>query len=292
MASNAPSLTPRSPELPDFTKTIEVPSLNFEAGRPMSRPLPLSPAQIAAMQQSLDRQKNWALMTPAEILGVPTPEKILGIPERDATGAQKNQTVMERYLERSNARQAGATNGAAVYNSSPEWNVPGREQARSNPEFSGSKNNDNPSAMNSFFGQTPDNRSTDANQNFSTPWQKPFASPAVVPVQTPEQLATAEEFQKLLQPHSSQASIAPAGFNSSLKTPPDTFLTQPPANPSGASFTPLSSGVGMPAGVQPLPGLFGGKNPSTTPVTPEWKPKLPPWMSSTPQSGTMPQRQF
>src|SRR5712675_1637538 len=56
MVSNAPSLTPRSPELPEFTKTIEVPSLNFEAGRPMPRPLPLSPAQMAAMQQSLDRE--------------------------------------------------------------------------------------------------------------------------------------------------------------------------------------------------------------------------------------------
>src|SRR5258708_7044227 len=138
MVSNAPSLTPRSPELPEFTKTIEVPSLNFEAGRPMPRPLPLSPAQMAAMQQSLDREKNWTLMTPAEILGVPTPEKILGIPERDATGARKNQTITERYLERENARQTGVTNGAAIFNSSPEWNFQNRQQARLNPEFSGS----------------------------------------------------------------------------------------------------------------------------------------------------------
>jgi hypothetical protein len=231
------------------------------------------------------------LMTPAEILGVPTPEKILGIPQRDA-GAGKNQTAIERYLEREYAAQTGATNRNAIYNRNPseEWNASSREQARLNPGFSSPENNTNSSAMNSFFGETPDNRNAEANQNAVTVWQKPFASPSVAPAQTPEQLAAAEGFQKLLQPHSSQSSVAT--FSSYSKTTPDTFLMQPAASPAGNSFVPLSSGIGMPTGVQPLPGIFGEKKSSTTPVAPEWKPKSPPWMSSIPQSGTMSQREF
>jgi len=67
---------------------------------------------------------------------------------------------------------------------------------------------------------------------------------------------------------------------------------QPAAIPVGASYVPLSSGIAMPAGVTPLPGLLGPTNMGLTTRAPEWKPELPPWLSSGPQPGVIPQRKF
>ena len=60
----------------------------------------------------------------------------------------------------------------------------------------------------------------------------------------------------------------------------------------GASFTPLSSGIAMPAGLAPLPGLLGPTNTGLPALVPEWKPQPPPWLSSAPQLGVIPQRKF
>jgi hypothetical protein len=62
--------------------------------------------------------------------------------------------------------------------------------------------------------------------------------------------------------------------------------------PMGASYTPLSSGIAVPSGVAPLPGLLGPTNAALPAFAPEWKPQPPPWMSSAPQPGVIPQRKF
>ena len=69
-------------------------------------------------------------------------------------------------------------------------------------------------------------------------------------------------------------------------------VAQPAAIPMGASYTPLSSGIAMPAGVAPLPGLLGPTNVVAPPLAPEWTPPPPPWVSSGPQLGVIPQRKF
>ena len=75
---------------------------NWFATGLLPAPLPpaISPGQARQMQQLLDEQKNWALLTPEQILGPPTREKILGIADRDAFGQPKNETGMMQYLER------------------------------------------------------------------------------------------------------------------------------------------------------------------------------------------------
>src|SRR5580693_8522200 len=78
-------------------------------------PTPVSPEQVMEWQKLLDNKKNWTLLTPEEILGVPTAEKILGLPEPDD---EKNLTVTERYLKRLNDQEqsVSATNALRLQN--------------------------------------------------------------------------------------------------------------------------------------------------------------------------------
>src|SRR5882672_7132159 len=59
------------------------PTASFDILPGAQRPAPISPEQALQWQKFLDKKKNWTLMTPEEILGVPTPEKILGILDPD-----------------------------------------------------------------------------------------------------------------------------------------------------------------------------------------------------------------
>jgi hypothetical protein len=56
-----------------------------------------NPVSAAQWRKFLDGKKNWTLMTPEEILGVPTPEKILGLtdPKED-----DKLSLTERFLQR------------------------------------------------------------------------------------------------------------------------------------------------------------------------------------------------
>jgi hypothetical protein len=278
MATNlAPSLTPRRVEMPELLSGLRAPMIPTPPSlQPPPAPVQMmTPAQSASAQQELDRQKNWTLLTPAEILGVPTLESTMGVSERNAAGEKKNQTALERYFDRRQRDEKMAmTNQAASINQTPDWSLQGRRQPELNPGFSTTRNN-------SFYG-TPDNPAN-ANQEGVTAWTKSFTSQTISPpVQTPEQMAAAqaaaEDFQKLLQPRMATLSRNTPSTVSASTTPNSIFA--PPAPSAGTSFTPVSSGVITPQGVTPLLGPTSVKNPSTTPVTPEWKRKLPPWMSS------------
>src|SRR5471032_1860811 len=121
-ASNAPSLASPPPVAPGFADTIHAPGFNFEPPSKTSAPPP-APAAARVSPGEADRRKNWALMTPAEILGVATPENILKIPERDAAGRRMDPTAVERFYERQNQVQ---TNGVP----SLRGNFPGGEYGR------------------------------------------------------------------------------------------------------------------------------------------------------------------
>lgn len=286
--NSAPSLEPPATELPDFIKIVQSPLIPTP---PSMQPPPapvviISPAQAAAAQQQLDREKNWTLLTPAEILGVPTLANTLGVSERNASGEIKNQTALERYFGRQQRSENTAmTNEANALNSSSEWSLQGRDQSQSSPNFSSRQNN-------SVFGGAQNN-DLNANQSAAT-WPSTFGSqqtPSPV-VQTPEQMAAAqaeaqadaENFQKLLQPGLATSAVKATPAMTPVKIASDSFFGTPATVSPGNSFTPVSSGVMVPQGVTPLFGPTSEKNPSTTPVTPEWKRKLPPWMSSGPSS--------
>jgi hypothetical protein len=250
------------------------------------------------MQRLLDERKNWALLTPGEILGLPTPEKILGIPDRDAFGRPKDETVVLRFYERqdqlrvhTNSDNPGAENAASGLDNSGSLN-PKMDTGVWTPAASGLENS---AMLSRFLNGTPDTGAVAAGVPGSD-WPKSFTMPAS-PKPTPEQQAALDQFQQLLQPHpGSAATVQLPAFGSPLFSSSSAASNPVPAPataiPMGASYTPLSSGIATPTGVAPLPGLLGPTNLGLPAFAPEWKPQQPPWMSSAPQPGVVPQRKF
>jgi hypothetical protein len=305
VSSNMPSLAAKPPVLLEMANAIQSPAVKFgdsseAAPLPESQPPAISPAQVQQMQRLLDERKNWALLTPEEILGLPTQEKILGIPERDASGQPKNEPVMARYYERQEQSQARTNNDYfGVPDSTPRGDSSDDQEIPMNAYIwtPTSSSPGNSALMDQFLSGTPDGRaaSAQAPENGS---MKPFDQPAPPPKDKSEQEAEMEQFQQLLQSHppSGGAANAPAlggPIFSSSSTAPIPAPEQPTALiPVGASYTPLSSGIATPAGLTPLPGLLGPTNAALPVFAPEWKPQPPPWASSAPQLGVIPQRKF
>jgi len=299
VSSNLPSLAPKPPGMTDFENAIQSPAPKFggASGNGLPTPPPsLSPAQVQQMQRMLDERKNWALSTPEQILGLPTQEKILGIQDRDALGQPKNESVVAQYYERQEMSRTRTNNdNYAAPGPAPQWGFSGGQPARTAPDIwtpSGSRPGNSP-FLNQFLNGTPDNRDA-ASRTSQGGWPKPFSQPAPAPKVTPEQEQAMAQFQQLLQPRS------PSGGGAKNPASDSPFFS-PSSTPAsgrsaaiqiGASFTPLSSGIAMPAGPTPLPGLLGPTNAAAALFAPAWKPQPPPWMSSQPQLGVIPQRKF
>jgi len=304
VSSNTPSLTAKPPGSWDFANAVQSPaqgsSVSSETGL-LPAPLPpaISPGQARQMQQLLDERKNWALLTPEQILGLPTREKILGIVDRDAFGQPKNETVVMQYVERQDqlrARTNSVNYGAA--DPAARGDLSGSLKPQVNSDFwnpAGGRPG-NSGLMEQLTGVTPDS-GADAARTPKSIWQKSFTLPEPETKTTPEQQAAMNQFQELLQPRSlpgGAAKSTPLGgplFSMPAATP-NPAPSPPAAIPIGASFTPLSSGVATPAGLTPLPGLLGPTNTGLPALVPEWKPQPPPWLSSEPQLDVVPQRKF
>ncbi len=227
-------------------------------------------------------------MTPEEIMGVPTPEKILGITESAPGGTPKKQSAEERYMERQGRQQNSRTNAVAANAFQPAPNFFGNQDFQWNPNLLNSRNNDpeNPTAMNPFMDNATANNAG-FNQNTAAQWLRSPAPRVTTP--TPEQQAAMDQFRKLLEPRSPPPSAAGTADNfSAPRTRPDPFVGNSPL--IGAPSAPTAGAIGMPARVAPLPGILGQTNAPAAP--PSWKPELPPWMSSAPQPGVIPQRKF
>jgi hypothetical protein len=295
--SSTPSLVQPSSPLPSLPSTMQAPVSPFSYNAPDNFPdLPPSPANSAEqqrMEKMLSDRKNWTLMTPEEIFGVTTEKS--SQPERDAMGQGKNQTQLERYLERENQSPDGRTNDWQNDRANSPWNI-SRDPDNANPFDSRHNGNDPfgaPQNLNRLFdGQR--NGDVPANQNGTVSWDV-FSTPAP---QTPvksnlEQLAAMERFRQLLEPSPAPPPSSPqSAFFSAPKAVLDPNLTQPDfvVNPAGASFTPLSSGIGKPAGLTPLPGIT--PHLAQPVAAPSWAPQPPPWVSQTPQPFAAPQWKF
>jgi len=294
--TNAASLAPHSPELSPVANAIKPAPLNLNFGPapassqlPMPRPASVTPEQVSKARQTADKQKNWALMTPAEIMGVPTAEKIMGIPERDANGQLKGDTVEERYLAREMKNNGnGRTNKPSAYSPDDEnWNLTksdvkrdffGRPVDAPRPAFSVFGNDENASrSSEQNFGARPANASGNGSYSYNAGQSSRS--------QTPEQIAAAREFEKLLQP---SIMMGPKSASATFSTPSPPAPANRSINMPLPPFAPASQVV-TPTGVRPLLSSGAEKDTSMTPV---WKPQLPPWMSTTPQPGTVPQRKF
>src|SRR6185312_1922520 len=147
-ASNTvPSLAPKPADLSPFINSIRQPPPDFSF-TPKSQPLPqpqqtISPAQAEQLRQALNRQKNWTLLTPAEIMGVQTPEKIFGLAETNA-----NQSLAERYFQRQ--EQADARTNAYIF--SPEWNLANKERVNQEANVSDANPKANEPMFSPAFG--------------------------------------------------------------------------------------------------------------------------------------------
>jgi hypothetical protein len=294
--SAAPSLAAQNPETPVLPDALQAPVPVFQIRVPNSRLMPpqVNSSDQQRMQKMLEERKDWTLMTPAEMLGVTTTEKLLQPPERDALGREKNQTPMERYLDRENQSQAGPTNGWQNDEADSPWNFSHDKDNNANPFDSSRQDMDDPAQNPDRVLNVRRNGDFSANQNGNVSWDSFSVSAQQAPAKPNlEQLAAMERFRQLLEPSPASAVPSPdSQFFPVPKTIVDPNITQPDfvPNPAGASFTPLSSGIGKPAGLTPLPGIVNSTPQSAT--TPSWVPQQPPWLLQGTQLGVMPQRKF
>lgn len=302
VSSNVPSLTAKPPGLLDLANAVQSPGVNPDPAAQTPMPVmpqvpPISPAQIQQVRQQLDEQKNWAMRTPEEILGLPTQKKILGVTDRDALGQPKNESVAQQYFNRLDQSQTRTNNDhSGPVDLAARQDPMNGQGSQFNPDIwtgAGGKPG-NPALMNPFSTGTTDNRSA-STKTPQNGWLKSFNLPAPSSHRAPEQEFAADPFQALRQLHPASGGDAkPSLFPSPFVSPSAAVpaAVPPPATiPVGLSYTPANSGITMPAGVAPLPGLFNQTNQAPA-FEPAGKPQPPPWESSAPQLGVMPQRKF
>jgi len=300
-----PSLAPQTSQLPVLPDSLQAPDQTFQIQAPNDMPVTPPPvantAQSQRMEKMLEERNNWALMTPEQILGTTPPtDKLLPSPDRDVTGRnnnKNNETQLNHYLDGESGLRGGFTNRWQNYRDDSPWNL-SRDRTDLNPLDPGRDGPlDAAQRLNEYlnsrrFGDVTANRN---DKNYG--WDA-FNPPAPQPPDKPdvEQVAAMERFRQLLNP--SPAPAAEASPDSKYfpvpKTTPvvDPFITQPEfvPNPAGASYTPVTSGIGKPTGLTPLPGIV---NQGIAPVTaPAWAPQPAPWLIQGPQPFVVPQRKF
>ena len=296
-----PSLSSQNSQLPVLPDSLQAPDpgLHFQAPNdyPAAPPAVAGAPQSERMKKMLEDRKNWALMTPEEILGTAPADELLPAPERDAMGRKKNASQLDRYLDRENNLRGGLTNSWQNDRDNLPWNLsrdrnglnlsdPGRDNtmdaAQRLSEYLNSRR----------FGDGPVNRNGKNSgwDAFNPPPPQTRDKPDV------EQMAAMDRFRQLLNPSPAPAT-EPSPDSKFFPVPKiapvvDPYITQPDymPNPVGGSYTPLTTGIGKPTGLTPLPGIV---NPGITPVAaPAWAPQPAPWLIQGPQPFVMPQRKF
>jgi hypothetical protein len=277
-ASNATALASPDSRSQDLANRFQSPESLFNTAPPDQFSLPsgspaISGSQARRLQKNAEDQKNWALLTPEEILGVTSPEEILASDTQD----KEHKSPSERFLAR---QQTGATNSFFNDNQASRWIL---SKDRDDANATGSARPGLPDAaqfLNRFGAALPDNNPF-ASQN-QDDWFKQQAT--AFPKPNPEQIAAMGRFRQLLNSGSSADALEKSSgskFLSSQEPPLDPNLeTLPVVNRFGASYMPLSSSFNKPTGLTPLPGTT---QPMVTPVvTPSWAPKPPPWLTDNP----------
>ena len=268
---------------------------------PLPAPVMMVP-RTASMKEALNRRDNWTLMTPGEILGVPTAGKILGL--ADAKG-EDQLSPDERFLlrlqrERQTASALSALRQGDVRllqgdkNSNPfarhDDRVPltkAEAQAQpGSPKYFSQLLNGVPDRVSNADVPKP-NSPWGAASAGSSPWVTAFTQLNPLPP-SPDQLADMERFRALMEPNSPPDK--PAVVTRYLPVTDPNMQVQPSFNPAGHSYEPVREKISRPQGLTPLPGLTGSySTPAQLPV----QAKLPPWMQQdAPQSFSLPSRKF
>jgi hypothetical protein len=292
VVSNAPSLSSQPPATPVFEGLVHAPGPGFNFKTPAATstrlPAPVSAPTISA--DEADRRVNWALMTPAEILGVATPEEALNIPQSDAAGQPENPTAVERFYERQNQMQTNAAgflpDTASVYGGFQDDFQDG-EAGRLNANVFNPSGGEfgNPAQSADTFQTPAPNNGAASGQNGDGGWSKIFISAETKPAQSPAQVEDMAEFQKLLEPSQPSKSSSDSSGDG-LFSVPQTPTFGRPLNPAGLSGQ-FNNGIG---GYPALPSGVGQNDVPAVTAVPDWKPQLPPWMLRGPQPGVFPKR--
>jgi hypothetical protein len=280
-----------------FQDTSPLPSFNDFGPAPM-------PDTGRRIQKSADDRQGWVFMTPAEIMGV-APEQLSRTRKRDANGQPDNLTPMERYLERQNP-------SARLKDNSPDNPSGSRNFWETDNGQTNDDNNDasdlndsslddlrSATALNPSANGAPDNNNLLGAPNADSPWSKaPGASTSQWVPDSVQQKVDLEQaqFQQLLNPGAVPVTAATSLPDRTTSLNAQTTVmssdsTEPLVNPIGASFAPLSSGIGRPVGLVPLPGITRQASIQAV-TTPAWAPQPAPWTSQTPQPFAIPQRKF
>jgi len=307
VGSNAPSFASQLSSRPNFLNEVRAPVSVFrvESPAPPSPVIPRAPtlsrAEARRLQKILDERENWALLTPEEILGLDVSRNTFRTPEQEAAAdGQRNLTVVERFLERQRQPRTAATNGYSD-DSSPGWDSSGGQGGATNGISLSALGFGLPTTKqiwDRLFNDTPANDPfAGRDESRGAGWFKTLGQPTQPAAPTPEQRAERERFKQLLDLGSYTdlaTKSAPGGKSiSSLQSLSAAPLDQMPSvNLMGASLTPLSSGIGRPTGLMPLPGIAGPTNWQSSASLSSWAPQPPPWLSPTPQPFTAPQRKF
>jgi hypothetical protein len=296
-----PSLAPQNSQLPVLPDSLQAPdpALHFQAPNDLlvgPPPTVITP-RSQRMEKLLEDRKNWTLMTPEEIMGVTPADELLQSPDRDALGRKKDTTPLQRFLDRENQMHSGPTNGWQIEQDNLPWK-PSRNRDDLNPFAPGSDNTVNAAKKlidylnGRQLGEGTANRN---NNNYGWDSFSPTAQQTAMKPD-PEQLAAMDRFRQLLNPAPVPTTEASPDnkYFPATKTAPvvDPYLNQPyyVLNPAGSSYTPLTSGVGKPSGLTPLPGIV---TPGITLApAPAWAPQPAPWLIQGPQPFVMPQRKF
>ena len=254
----------------------------------------VSPEEARRWKKALDARKNWTLLTPEEILGVPTAEKILGLPDPKIN---EKLTAEERFLLRQT--DEGVSNSATNRQSTTALM---RSDSPDNP-FHQQTENDHSSRQTEkpklgsteYFNQLLKAASGNLfspEQKADTAWNNPFTQPAPAPKIDLEQVASMDRFRALMDSPFPQEKSVAATRQPPIPVPNPNLQPVPLFNPAGRSYTPLQSGISKPTGITPLPSIT---SPYSLPAAkPSGLAKPPPWLSDSPPPafGFPNQRQF
>jgi hypothetical protein len=283
----------------DVPDTFQAAPPGFDMNLPSGEapPLVTVPSAVSIsegqqLQNLLNPKKDWTLMTPEEIMGVTSPEKMFQVPERDAMGLRQNPNA----LERQNGSQFAATNGFSPDNPDSAWRFSRNRDFQPNEDTPNAVS-DNfgsiPTSLGQLFNNAPQRDDNFAGQNADANSWKPFGGSSPLPTPDSAQATEMDQFKQLLgadPPTLVETPPARSSSGASFSSSDDNF-GQPAVNPVGASYTPLTSGIGTPTGLTPLPTITG-QNSIQPVITPAWTPQAPPWMSQGPQPFVIPQRKF
>ena len=254
----------------------------------------LTGEQLKQWQKMLDQKKNWTLMTPEEILGLPTPQKIFGLPDPND---DQRLSVEERYIRRQEQQHnTSATNALRQAGGLADADEnPFQRRTAGQPGF-GQEVRLGQNARNNYFGQ-PASAMTgqgadNAAKNGGGFWKSAFnpQAPQSVDRGELEQQASITQIRALMESPQPEKPVAMSAEISRPVAPvrDPNMQVLPTFNQNGNSFRPVADFAGRPSGIMPLPGITAARPPVS--ISEKRKPlvEVPPWLDDERKAPTTP----